>query len=59
MLPPGWLIGKTGAFLSFLKNNFFSDRVFLCSSDCPGTGFIDQVGLELGDLLASASKMLG
>jgi hypothetical protein len=31
------------------------DRVSLCSLDCPGTHFVDQAGLELRNLPASAS----
>ena len=38
---------------------FFRYRVFLCSSGCPGTHFVDQVGLELRNPSASASQMLG
>ena len=34
---------------------FFEDRVSLCSPVCPGTCSVDQVGLELRDLPASAS----
>jgi hypothetical protein len=45
------------------KSNFFSfsfflvfrDRVSLYSSGCPGTHFVDQAGLELRNLPASAS----
>jgi hypothetical protein len=33
--------------------------VFLCSSDCPGTHSVDQAGLELRNLPASASQVLG
>jgi hypothetical protein len=33
---------------------------FLCySPDCPGTHFVDQAGLELRNLPASASQVLG
>ena len=38
---------------------FFRDRVSLYSSGCPGTHFVDQAGLELRNLPASASQMLG
>jgi hypothetical protein len=38
---------------------FFRDRVFLCSPGCPGTHSVDQAGLELRDLPASASLVLG
>jgi hypothetical protein len=37
----------------------FRDRVSLCSSGCPGTHFVDQAGLELRNLPASASPVLG
>jgi hypothetical protein len=33
----------------------FQDRVSLCSPGCPGTDFVDQAGLELRNLPASAS----
>jgi hypothetical protein len=33
---------------------FFRDRVSLCSPGCPGTHSVDQAGLELRNLLASA-----
>jgi hypothetical protein len=35
------------------------DRVSLCSPSCPGTHFVDQAGLELRNLPASASLVLG
>jgi hypothetical protein len=34
------------------------DRVSLCSPGCPGTHFVDQAGLELKNLPASASQVL-
>jgi hypothetical protein len=37
----------------------FQDRVSLYSPGCPGTHFVDQVGLELRNLPASASRVLG
>jgi hypothetical protein len=37
----------------------FWDKVSLYSSDCPGTHLVDQAGLELGNLPASASWVLG
>jgi hypothetical protein len=37
----------------------FRDRVSLCSPGYPGTHFIDQAGLELRNLPASASQVLG
>jgi hypothetical protein len=36
----------------------FQDRVSLYSPDCPGTHSVDQVGLELRNLPASASQVL-
>jgi hypothetical protein len=38
---------------------FFRDRVFLCSPGYLGTHFVDQAGLELRTLPASASQVLG
>jgi hypothetical protein len=38
---------------------FFQDRVSLCSPGCPGTHFVDQAGLKLRNLPASASQVLG
>jgi len=37
----------------------FRDRVSLYSRGCPGTHFVDQAGLELRNLPASASQVLG
>jgi hypothetical protein len=38
---------------------FFQGRVSLCSSGCPGTHSVDQAGLELRNLPASAYQVLG
>jgi hypothetical protein len=38
---------------------FPRDRVSLCSPGCPGTHSVDQAGLELRNLPASASQVLG
>ena len=38
---------------------FFGDRVSLCSPGCPGTHSVDQAGLELKNLPASTSQVLG
>jgi hypothetical protein len=38
---------------------FFQDRVSLYSLGCPGTHSVDQAGLELRNLPASASQVLG
>ena len=44
------------SFLSdFVLFCFFRDRVSLCSPGCPGTHSVDQAGLELRNLPASAS----
>jgi hypothetical protein len=45
--------------LFFVLFCFFPDRVSLCSSGCPGTHSEDQAGLELKNLPASASQVLG
>jgi hypothetical protein len=45
-----------GLFVCF---GFFWDRVSLCSPGCPGTHSVDQAGLELRHLPASASQVLG
>jgi hypothetical protein len=37
----------------------FRDRVSLCSPGCPGTHIADLAGLELRNLPASASQVLG
>jgi hypothetical protein len=46
-------------FFSFLFFFVFWDRVSLYSPGCPGTHFVDQAGLELRNLPASASWVLG
>jgi hypothetical protein len=38
---------------------FFQDRVSLYSLGCPETHFVDQADLELRNLPASASRVLG
>jgi hypothetical protein len=38
---------------------FFRDRISLCSPGCPGTHSVDRAGLELRNLPASASRVLG
>jgi hypothetical protein len=43
-------------FVLFL---FFRDRISLYSPGCPGTHSVDQAGLELRNLPASASRVLG
>jgi hypothetical protein len=52
----------TGEMLSscfFFLFLVFQDRVSLCSPGYPGTHFVDQAGLELRNLPASASRVLG
>ena len=46
-------------FFFFFFFFFFRDRVSLCSPGCPGAHFVDQAGLKLRNLPASASRMLG
>jgi hypothetical protein len=46
-------------FFLFFIFVFFLDRVSLYSPACPGTHFVDQAGLELRNLPASASQVLG
>jgi hypothetical protein len=46
-------------FLFFLGGRGVQDRVSLCSSGCPGTHSVDQAGLKLRNLPASASRVLG
>jgi hypothetical protein len=47
------------ANISVLFFVFKKDRVSLCSPGCPGTHSVDQAGLELRDLSASAFLGLG
>jgi hypothetical protein len=46
-------------FVFFFWGGGFQDRVSLCSSGYPGTHSVDQAGLELRNLPASASRVLG
>jgi hypothetical protein len=43
----------------FIYLLIFRDRVSLCNPGCPGTHAVDQAGLELRNLPASASQVLG
>jgi hypothetical protein len=59
MLPEkeqSFFVVVVGFFFFFLV---FRDRVSLYSPGCPGTHFVDQAGLELRNLPASASRVLG
>jgi hypothetical protein len=49
------MLWETNHFPSF----FFSETGFLCIALAPGTHFVDQAGLELRNLPASASCVLG
>jgi hypothetical protein len=51
----GYILSNT----VFLGLFFFRDRVSLCSPGCPGTHSVNQAGLELRNLPASASQVLG
>jgi hypothetical protein len=49
----GYIFFKLRKRLDILKglNFFFQDKVSLCNSPgCPGTDFVDQAGLELGEI---------
>jgi hypothetical protein len=46
-------------FYLFIYFCFFWDRVSLCRPGCPGTHSVYQASLELRNLPASASQMLG
>ena len=54
-------VNQVGFFLSPGKVSFVlhRDRVSLCSPSCPGTHSVDQAGLKLRNLPASASQVLG
>ena len=48
------------SFLSFLFNYFILwDRLSLCSSDCPGTHYIDQAGLISTCLCLASAGITG
>jgi hypothetical protein len=48
------------SFFFFFKDLFvFQDRVSLCSPGCPRTHSVDQAGLKLRNLPASAFQVLG
>jgi hypothetical protein len=56
-LPPHLLFLFFFSLLFFFL--FFQDRVSLCTPGCPGTHSVDQADLELRNLPASASQVLG
>jgi hypothetical protein len=51
--------GGGGGILFLFLILIFKDRVSLCSPGCPGTHSVEQAVLELRDLPASASCVLG
>jgi hypothetical protein len=52
--------GRTArAFFVLFCFSVFRDRVSLCSPGYPGTHFVDQAGLKLRNLPASAFRVLG
>jgi hypothetical protein len=53
------LLGYFILFYFLFLFGFFRDRVSLCSPGCPGTHSVDQAGLELRNLPASAAQVLG
>jgi hypothetical protein len=56
---PQELLAATSFFVCLFVCLFvLQDRVSLCSPGCPGTQSIDQAGLELRNLPASASQVL-
>ena len=55
----GVLFFSSFFFFWFGLVSVFQDRVALCNPGCPGTYSVDQAGLKLRDLPASASQVLG
>jgi hypothetical protein len=53
-----WCEGMGAPIHSFFGGGVFRDRVSLCSPGCPGTHSVDQAGLELRNLPASAFQVL-
>jgi hypothetical protein len=59
--PIWYLMSNWNSFLFFwgVGGGGYGDRVSLCSPGCPGTHSVDQAGLKLRNLPASASRVLG
>jgi hypothetical protein len=58
--PSNWMSPlSTSSFLINLFIFVFSESGFLCVAGSPGTHSVDQAGLELRNLPASASQVLG
>jgi hypothetical protein len=55
----GKLLGFVVVVVVLFCFDFFLDRVSLNRPVCPGTHLVDQAGLELRKLPASASQVLG
>jgi hypothetical protein len=53
------LLGFLGEFVCLFVCLFFQDRVSLCSPGSPRTHSVDQTGLKLRNLPASAFQVLG
>jgi hypothetical protein len=53
------VLGIGGFFGVFFFGGGGRDKVSLCSPGCSGTHSVDQAGLELRNLPASASQVLG
>jgi hypothetical protein len=54
-----WFFGGFFLFFVLFCFCFLRQGFSVCSPGCPGTHFVDQAGLELRNLPASASQMLG
>jgi hypothetical protein len=61
MLPTAVLVPVCRVLDAYAETESFvsQDRVSLCSPGCPATSSVDQADLELRDLSASASRVLG
>jgi hypothetical protein len=64
LTPPGFAtvvctLSELSTFLFVCLFFVFRDRVSLYSPGCPGTHFVEQADLELRNLPASASRVLG
>jgi hypothetical protein len=58
-----WVLHAVVSYCAICHNGFFffffRNRVSLCSPGCPGTHSVDQAGLEIRNLPASASQVMG
>jgi hypothetical protein len=54
-----YILLMLGILLGVFCFLFFFKTGFLCSPGCAGTHSVDQAGLELRNLPASASRVLG